>query len=188
MEGLPGAHNHQNAGCAWGAARALGLGPAAIERAMRGFAGLPHRSQRVAKRNGVVFVNDSKATNVDAAAQALRAFDRIRWIAGGLGKEGGIAPLGDELGRVAKAYLIGHSAAEFAVQLGDVPHEICGDMARAVASAAAEAEPGDTVLLAPAGRELRSVSRLRSPRRCVRGGRTRPGCRPLNNINRDVRS
>ena len=150
MDGLPGAHNHQNACCAWGAARALGLAPRAIEAAMRSFAGLPHRSQRVAERGGVVFVNDSKATNADAAAQALRAFGRIRWIAGGLGKEGGIAPLARDLGTVAKAYLIGHSAAAFALQLGDVPHELCGDMATAVARAAAEAVPGDTVLLAPA--------------------------------------
>ena len=150
IPGLPGAHNHQNACCAWGAARALGLGPAAIEAAMRGFAGLPHRSQRVAERGGVAFVNDSKATNADAAAQALRAFPRVRWIAGGLGKAGGIAPLRRDLGTVAKAYLIGHSAEEFALQLGDLPHEICGDVATAVVRAAAEAEPGDTVLLAPA--------------------------------------
>ena len=150
IPGLPGAHNHQNACCAWGAARALGLGPRAIEDAMGGFRGLPHRSQRVAERGGVSFVNDSKATNADAAAQALRAFPRIRWIAGGLGKEGGIAGLTRDLGTVAKAYLIGHSAAEFALQLGDVPHEICGDMEAAVNRAAAEAEPGDTVLLAPA--------------------------------------
>lgn len=150
MTGLPGAHNHQNACCAWGAARALGLGPRAIAEAMAGFAGLPHRSQRVAVRGGVVFVNDSKATNADAAAQALRAFPRIRWIAGGLGKEGGIAGLARDLGTVAKAYLIGHSAPAFALQLGEVPHEICGDMETAVARAATEAEPGDTVLLAPA--------------------------------------
>ena len=150
IPGLPGAHNHQNACCAWGAARALGLAPRAIEAAMARFAGLPHRSQRVAERGGVVFVNDSKATNADAAAQALRAFDRVRWIAGGLGKEGGIASLSRELGTVAKAYLIGHSASAFALQLGDVPHELCGDMATAVIRAAAEAQPGDTVLLAPA--------------------------------------
>jgi UDP-N-acetylmuramoylalanine--D-glutamate ligase len=150
VPGLPGAHNHQNACCAWAAARALGLGPRAVEDAMHSFGGLPHRSQRVAERYGVSFVNDSKATNVDAAAQALRAFPRIRWIAGGLGKEGGIAGLTRDLGTVAKAYLIGHSAAEFALQLGDVPHEVCGTMETAVLRAAAEAEPGDTVLLAPA--------------------------------------
>jgi UDP-N-acetylmuramoylalanine--D-glutamate ligase len=150
VKGLPGAHNHQNACAAYAAARALGLAPKGIEAALHSFAGLPHRSQRVAERGGVVFVNDSKATNVDSAAKALAAFQRIRWIAGGLGKEGGIEALKPHLGHVVKAYLIGHSARDFALQLGDTPHEICETMARAVAAAAAEAEPGETVLLAPA--------------------------------------
>ena len=150
VPGLPGAHNHQNAACAWGAARALGLGPRDIEAGLRSYPGLPHRSQLVAERGGVRFVNDSKATNVDAAAKALQAFDRIRWIAGGLGKEGGITALAPHLGSVVKAYLIGHSAREFALQLGDVPSEQCGDIETAVARAAADAEPGETVLLAPA--------------------------------------
>ena len=150
VRGLPGAHNHQNAGAAWGACRALGLAPRLIEAALGTFAGLPHRSQVIAERGGIAYVNDSKATNADAAARALGAFPRIRWIAGGLGKEGGIAALAPHLGSVVKAYLIGHSAREFALQLGAVPHEICGDMGTAVARAAAEAEPGDTVLLAPA--------------------------------------
>ncbi|MCC6305582.1 MAG: UDP-N-acetylmuramoyl-L-alanine--D-glutamate ligase [Rhodobacteraceae bacterium] len=148
--GLPGAHNHQNACAAWAAARALGLAPRAIEAALASFAGLPHRSQLVAEIGGVRFVNDSKATNVDSAAKALAAFPRIRWIAGGLGKEGGILALAPHLGSVVKAYLIGHSARDFALQIGATPHEICETMATAVARAAAEAEPGDTVLLAPA--------------------------------------
>jgi UDP-N-acetylmuramoylalanine--D-glutamate ligase len=150
VPGLPGAHNHQNAAAAWGVARALGLSPKAIAAGLQSFAGLPHRSQPVAEIGGVRFVNDSKATNVESAAQALRAFPRIRWIAGGLGKEGGIAGLASDLGGVVKAYLIGHSAREFALQLGPRPHEICGDIGTAVTRAAAEAEPGDTVLLAPA--------------------------------------
>jgi UDP-N-acetylmuramoylalanine--D-glutamate ligase len=150
IAGLPGAHNHQNACAAYAATRALGLPPKGIEAALRSFEGLPHRSQRVGERGGVTFVNDSKATNVDSAAKALQAFPRIRWIAGGLGKEGGIGALKPHLGSVVKAYLIGHSARDFALQLGDTPHEICETMARAVARAAAEAEPGDTVLLAPA--------------------------------------
>ena len=150
VAGLPGAHNHQNAACAWGAIRALGLSPQAIEAGFRSFRGLPHRSQFVGERNGVRFVNDSKATNADSAAMALRAFPRIRWIAGGLGKDGGIASLKGDLGHVAKAYLIGHSAREFAVQMDGTPSEICETMETAVARAAAEAEPGDTVLLAPA--------------------------------------
>ena len=150
VRGLPGAHNHQNACAAYAACRALGLAPRDIEAALYSFAGLPHRSQTVAERHGVRFVNDSKATNVDSAAKALQAFDRIRWIAGGLGKEGGIEALAPHLGSVVKAYLIGHSARDFALQIGSVPHEICETMERAVALAAAEAEAGDTVLLAPA--------------------------------------
>ncbi len=150
IAGLPGSHNHQNACAAYASGRALGLSPKAIEQAFRSFEGLPHRSQLVGERGGVRFVNDSKATNADSAEQALRAFPRIRWIAGGLGKEGGIEGLRDALGSVVKAYLIGHSARDFALQLGDTPYEICETMARAVTSASQEAEPGDVVLLAPA--------------------------------------
>jgi len=104
----------------------------------------------IAEAGGVRYVNDSKATNVESAAKALQAFDKIRWIAGGLGKEGGIAALAPHLERVRKAYLIGHSAREFALQLGSTEHEICETMDTAVARAMAEAEPGDVVLLAPA--------------------------------------
>jgi len=150
VPGLPGAHNHQNACAAYAACRALGIAPKLIEGAFQSFAGLPHRSQLVAERGGVRFVNDSKATNVDSAAKALQAFGRIRWIAGGMGKDGGIVALQPYLGAVVKAYLIGHSARDFALQLGDTPHEICETMERAVARAAAEAEPGEVVLLAPA--------------------------------------
>jgi UDP-N-acetylmuramoylalanine--D-glutamate ligase len=150
IKGLPGAHNHQNACAAYAACRSLGLAPKLIEGALHSFAGLPHRSQLVGERAGVRFVNDSKATNVDSAAKALQAFPKIRWIAGGLGKEGGISSLQPHLGSVVKAYLIGHSAREFALQIGDTPHEICETMERAVARAAAEAEAGEVVLLAPA--------------------------------------
>jgi UDP-N-acetylmuramoylalanine--D-glutamate ligase len=150
MAGLPGAHNHQNACAAYGAARSLGLAPREIEAALQSFAGLPHRSQLLREVGGVKFVNDSKATNVDSAAKALQAFGRIRWIAGGMGKDGGIAALAPHLGSVVKAYLIGHSAKDFALQLGDTPYEICETMQRAVAAASAEASAGDVVLLAPA--------------------------------------
>jgi UDP-N-acetylmuramoylalanine--D-glutamate ligase len=150
VKGLPGAHNHQNACAAYAACRSLGLAPRLIEGALHSFAGLPHRSQLVGERAGVRFVNDSKATNVDSAAKALQAFPKIRWIAGGLGKEGGIAALQPFLGSVVKAYLIGHSARDFALQLGETPHEICETMEHAVARAAAEAGAGDVVLLAPA--------------------------------------
>ena len=148
--GLPGAHNHQNACAAYAAVRALGIGPKVIEAAFHSFAGLPHRSQTVGEKAGVRFVNDSKATNVDAAGKALQAFPKIRWIAGGVGKDGGIAGLAPYLGSVVKAYLIGKSASDFAAQLGDTPFEICDTMDRAVARAAAEAVAGEVVLLAPA--------------------------------------
>jgi UDP-N-acetylmuramoylalanine--D-glutamate ligase len=150
VPGLPGAHNHQNACAAWAVARCLGLGPKAVEAAFRSYPGLPHRSQRIGEANGVAFVNDSKATNVDSAAKALQAFDRIRWICGGLEKEGGLGGLLPHLGRVRKAYVIGREAEGFARQLPGIAAEVCGTMGRAVERAVAEAEPGDTVLLAPA--------------------------------------
>lgn len=150
VKGLPGAHNHQNACAAYAACRSLGLGPKMIEDAFHSFEGLPHRSQLVAEAKGVTVVNDSKATNSESAAKALQAFDHIRWIAGGLGKDGGIQSLTPHLATVRKAYLIGHSARDFALQIGATPHAICETMERAVAAALSEAEPGDTVLLAPA--------------------------------------
>ncbi len=150
MKGLPGAHNHQNACAAYAACRTLGVAPRLIEQALHDFQGLPHRSQLVGERGGVRFVNDSKATNVDSAAKALQAFPKIRWIAGGLGKDGGLSGIEPFLGAVVKAYLIGHSARDFALQIGETPHEICETMERAVTRAAEEAQAGETVLLAPA--------------------------------------
>ncbi len=149
IKGLPGAHNHQNACAAYAACRALGLAPKVIEAALSSFGGLPHRSQWVAEKDGVVFVNDSKATNVDSAAKALSAFKSIRWICGGLEKDGGLQALQGATGPVRKAYVIGREAAGFALQL-DVEAQICTTMDVAVAAAMADAEPGDTVLLAPA--------------------------------------
>ncbi|CUH60350.1 UDP-N-acetylmuramoyl-L-alanine--D-glutamate ligase [Thalassobacter stenotrophicus] len=150
IAGLPGAHNHQNACAAYAAARALGLGPRDIEKGLHNYPGLPHRSQVIAQRDGLTFVNDSKATNADAAAQALAAFPKVRWICGGLQKEGGLDVLRPHLGHVVKAYVIGREAAAFGLQLGDVPQDICGDMETAVVRASAEAQPGEVVLLAPA--------------------------------------
>ncbi|MBC7676504.1 MAG: UDP-N-acetylmuramoyl-L-alanine--D-glutamate ligase [Rhodoferax sp.] len=147
---LPGAHNHQNACAAYAAVRALGIGPKVIEAAFHSFAGLPHRSQTVGEKAGVRFVNDSKATNVDAAGKALQAFPKIRWIAGGVGKEGGIVGLQPYLGSVVKAYLIGKSAEEFSAQLQNTPFEICGSMEIAVKRASSEAIAGEVILLAPA--------------------------------------
>ncbi|MEM7498375.1 MAG: UDP-N-acetylmuramoyl-L-alanine--D-glutamate ligase [Pseudomonadota bacterium] len=147
---LRGAHNHQNACAAWAAARALGLGPRVIEPALASFPGLAHRLERLGQVGGVVCVNDSKATNADAAEKALLAYERIRWIAGGQAKAGGIAPLTPLMERVAKTYLVGEAAALFAEQLGTAPHAICGTLEAAVGAALAEAAPGDVLLLSPA--------------------------------------
>ncbi|SEW21234.1 UDP-N-acetylmuramoylalanine--D-glutamate ligase [Cognatiyoonia koreensis] len=150
IRGLPGAHNHQNACSAYAACRTLGLSPKGIERAMQSYPGLPHRSQHVAERDGVSFVNDSKATNVDSAAKALQAFSNIRWICGGLQKEGGLDGLLPYLGHVARAYVIGREADSFARQLSGADALVCGTMEAAVAAAVKDAQSGDVVLLAPA--------------------------------------
>ncbi len=150
IKGLPGAHNHQNACAAYAACRTLGLAPKVIEAGFHSFDGLPHRSQIIGEKNGVTFVNDSKATNVDSALKALQAFKNIRWICGGLEKDGGLEALKPGLENVTKAYVIGREAAGFALQLEGVETEVCTTMARAVERAADEAEPGETVLLAPA--------------------------------------
>ncbi len=155
---LRGAHNAQNA-----AAAILALGEDAdnlnqLQDALRSFQGLAHRMEQIAARDGVIFVNDSKATNADAAEKALLAFPRVHWIIGGKAKEGGIEPLRPLFGRVAKAYLIGAAAELFAETLGgDVPWEPCGtlDVAtrRAAEDAHAEVERtgvDQVVLLSPA--------------------------------------
>lgn len=149
IKGLSGLHNHQNACAAYAVARTLGLAPRVIEAGFASYPGLPHRSQIIAEAGGVTYVNDSKATNVDSAAKALSAFARIRWICGGLEKDGGLEGLQGATAKVAKAYVIGREAAGFAMAL-DVEAEVCGTMEVAVERAMAEAEPGDTVLLAPA--------------------------------------
>jgi len=156
--GLRGVHNWQNAAAAFAAARALGLEREVIAEGFNTFPGLAHRMERVGTRGGVVFVNDTKATNADAAARALATFDNIYWIAGGLAKEGGIEDLRPFFDKIIKAYLIGDAAEQFARTLGnDVEIEISGTMENAVKAAARDVaekfqNPGDTatVLLAPA--------------------------------------
>lgn len=147
--GLPGVHNHQNACAAYAVCRSLGLAPKVIEAGLRSFGGLPHRSQVIARANGVTFVNDSKATNADAAAKALAAFGNIRWICGGLEKEGGFDDLNAQSGNVRCAYVIGREADAFAMKLS-AETVVCGSMDAAVERAMAEAEEGDVILLAPA--------------------------------------
>jgi UDP-N-acetylmuramoylalanine--D-glutamate ligase len=104
----------------------------------------------VAETGGVTFVNDSKATNAASAARALAAFPRIRWICGGLEKEGGLEALAPHLSHVVRAYVIGREAQGFALKLPGIEAEVCTTMARAVARAVEDARPGETVLLAPA--------------------------------------
>jgi UDP-N-acetylmuramoylalanine--D-glutamate ligase len=155
MKALKGRHNWQNACMAYGAGRALGLSIAEIEAAMASFGGLAHRMQEVARLGSVAFVNDSKATNADAAAKALSSFETIYWIAGGIAKSGGIEPLAQYFPRIAKAYLIGEAAPAFARTLeGKARNEVSGTLDAAVAAAArdavAEGKPGAVVLLSPA--------------------------------------
>jgi UDP-N-acetylmuramoylalanine--D-glutamate ligase len=152
---LRGLHNAQNAACASACALALGVGKDTLQNGLRSFPGLAHRMEQVGKRGNVLFVNDSKGTNADAAAHALSSFADIFWIAGGLPKAGGITGLTEYFPRIRKAYLIGEAAQEFAGTLGDrVPHEMSGTLEVAVASAARDAEASGlhdpVVLLSPA--------------------------------------
>jgi UDP-N-acetylmuramoylalanine--D-glutamate ligase len=152
---LRGAHNWQNAAVACALARSQGLSTAANAEGLKSFAGLSHRMEQVARRGKVLFVNDSKATNADAASKALASFTDIYWIIGGRPKEGGLAGLEPFYPRIARAYLIGEAAEAFARQLGNaVDHVHCGTLAHAVEAAANDAsrsaakEP--VVLLSPA--------------------------------------
>lgn len=147
---LPGAHNHQNACAAYAVARIIGMGAKDIEAAFKTYPGLPHRCQIVAVKNGVTFVNDSKATNADAAEKSLLAFQNIHWIAGGVPKEGGITSLKPLLERIKHAYLIGESASDFANSLDDQPNTISETLENAVTQAVKNAKEGDVILLAPA--------------------------------------
>jgi UDP-N-acetylmuramoylalanine--D-glutamate ligase len=152
---LRGVHNAQNAACATAAALALDLTPRTIEQGLVSFPGLAHRMEQVGRQGRVLFVNDSKATNADSAAQALACFPAIFWIVGGKPKTGGIAPLAGFFPRVRKAYLIGEAAPDFARTLeGQVPYVMAGSLDRAVDLAARDAQACDAadpvVLLSPA--------------------------------------
>jgi len=152
---LPGAHNWQNAALAYAATKPYVSAPATITAAIVSFPGLAHRIEDVGRIGKVRFVNDSKATNADAAERALVCFDDIWWIAGGRPKAGGIVPLEPHFSRIRKAYLIGEAAGEFAVTLeGKVDAVMSGTLEAAVAAAAADAAkshlPAPVVLLSPA--------------------------------------
>jgi UDP-N-acetylmuramoylalanine--D-glutamate ligase len=152
---LRGRHNAQNAACAVAALGDLAHDHARLQQALRTFPGLPHRMEEVGRRGRVLFINDSKATNADAAEKALSSFEPIYWIAGGKAKEGGIEPLRPLFPRIAGAYLIGAAANDFARTLeGSVAYDMCGTLDVAIdhaAHAAAESEAQEpVVLLSPA--------------------------------------
>jgi UDP-N-acetylmuramoylalanine--D-glutamate ligase len=151
---LRGPHNLENAMAAAAVCLVRGIPAAAVQVGLATFAGVLHRLEEVARVGGVLYVNDSKATNVAAAAVALRSFEGgVHAILGGRGKRADYAPLAAAVAeRAAAAYLIGETAAELHQALAPtgVPLHDYGDLERAVAAAHAAAQPGDVVLLAPA--------------------------------------
>ena len=152
---LPGAHNWQNMALAYAATRLFVKEPRVIAAAIASFPGLAHRMEEVGRIGKVRFVNDSKATNADAAARALACYPDIFWIAGGKPKEGGIAGLTRYFPRIRKAYLIGEAAHDFSRTLdGKVSYDLSGTLdkalERAATDAAASQAPAPVVLLSPA--------------------------------------
>lgn len=158
---LAGPHNAQNAAVAVAICRQLDLSDAQIAVGLASYRGLPHRMERVCETGGVVYINDSKATNAASAAPALAAFlpdpainggsPRIHWIVGGLPKEDGLGACGDHLANIAAAYTVGEAGPMFADLLeGQVKVERCELISEAVRRAAEAARPGDIVLLSPA--------------------------------------
>ncbi len=151
---LAGVQNLENAMAAALLARAVGVEPAAIRNALRSFRGLPHRLQKVGERGGVFFYDDSKGTNPGATLKAIEGFadGTVHLILGGRNKDADLAVLTPMVRRKARrAYLIGEAAAEFEQALGGaVPYEMAGTLDQAVRSAAAQARPGEAVVLSPA--------------------------------------
>ncbi len=152
---LPGRHNWQNACAAYAAGRALGLSPAAMKEGLASYPGLAHRQELIGTIEGVRYVNDSKATNADAAARALVCYDDIYWIIGGQAKEGGISSLAPLFPRVRRAFLIGEASDAFAATIeGKIAYDRCGTLevavAKARAAALADRRPHPVVLLSPA--------------------------------------
>jgi len=148
---LQGPHNAQNAAAAVAVARELGVADAAIAKALETYPGLPHRMERVAEKGGVLFVNDSKATNPTSTAPALAAYPAVRWILGGRPKGDDLADCEPHLGHVRGAYTIGEAGPMFAQILRPkVPVTECGELGTAVTAAARDAQAGEVVLLSPA--------------------------------------
>jgi UDP-N-acetylmuramoylalanine--D-glutamate ligase len=152
VKALPGKHNVQNASAAMAMARALGVEWGAIAQGIASFPGLAHRQEEVALRDGVRFINDSKATNADATSRAMGCYERFVWIAGGVAKAGGIDDLAPFFPRIEKAFLIGQDGEAFAHRLGEagVAHEVVGTLDRAVPAAFAAAADCGVVLFSPA--------------------------------------
>jgi len=152
---LPGAHNWQNAAAAYAACKAAGIEPPVISACLRSFPGLEHRQELIASIDGILYVNDSKATNADAASKALSCYDAIYWIAGGQAKQSGLAGLEAYYPRITHAFLIGESQDDFADALdGIVELSRCGTLDQAVPYARelalAQGKEGAVVLLSPA--------------------------------------
>ena len=155
IETLPGPHNAQNAAAAYAACRAICLKSRTIVDGIRSFPGLAHRQQVIDKIDGISYINDSKATNAEAAARALACYEDIYWIAGGRAKEGGLTTLDPYLSRVRRAFLIGEAADQIAAELrGRVDTTKSGDLESAVrdarTAALREGIAGAVVLLSPA--------------------------------------
>ncbi|PHR92108.1 MAG: UDP-N-acetylmuramoyl-L-alanine--D-glutamate ligase [Robiginitomaculum sp.] len=154
--GLDGEHNWQNAAAAFAAVRALGLDAKAIGRAILSFPGLEHRMENIGSVGSAKYVNDSKATNADAVAQALKSYDNIYWIAGGVAKEGGIESLTPYFKNINRAYLIGDAAPDFMATLKDkkIPAKISGELRMAIMCATRDAlaskAKNPVILLSPA--------------------------------------
>ncbi len=155
IKSLPGEHNAENAAAAYAAARAIGIAESTICAAIRSFPGLAHRQELIDCVNGIAYVNDSKATNAEAAARALACYRAVYWIAGGRPKGEGLAAVAPYLDRVRHAFLIGEATDAFAAELqGRVPFSRCGTLDVAVGEASAMAErervPEAVILLSPA--------------------------------------
>jgi UDP-N-acetylmuramoylalanine--D-glutamate ligase len=152
---LRGTHNGQNALAGVAALGSYGYDTEKLGEALRSFPGLAHRMEDLGLKGKVLFINDSKATNADAAEKALLCFDKVFWILGGRQKEGGIEPLRGFFPKITKGYLIGEASEAFAKTIGEAfPVEFCGALEKAVAKAYAEASQSPLekpiVLLSPA--------------------------------------
>jgi UDP-N-acetylmuramoylalanine--D-glutamate ligase len=149
---LQGPHNYENASAASHVGKALGLSVDQVAQGLSSFPGLAHRMERIRNRDGVLFVNDSKATNAEAAAPALAAYPKVRWIVGGQAKSDSLGDTAAQLGHVVKAYTIGEAGPMFARLLRDAGVDVdeCETLEIAVNRAARDSQPGEVVLLSPA--------------------------------------